>query len=106
MEEYELFRKTLKEGLEKARYSGRQLSIDIGVDPSYINLVLTGKRNPPSKAIVEKIANILKIDSDKLLIEAGYTPGFLSAKAPLSQEDLNAIKQFISEIKTKKKKNP
>jgi transcriptional regulator with XRE-family HTH domain len=93
------FIKLVKDGLESERYSARELALKIGVAPSYITRVLGGERNPPSDEIIEEIAKVLKINSDRLLMEAGRLPVFLRATGPLTDDDLEALRKSYERIR-------
>ena len=88
MTEYTRFIETIRRALRKEGYTARQLALKVRVDPSYISRVLAGERNPPSARVVEKIAHVLHLDPNQLVIEAGRFSGFLRASGPLTDEDL------------------
>lgn len=98
MNEYKRFIKLVKDALERERYSARELALKIGIAPSYITRVLAGERNPPSSEIIEEMAKVLKINPDRLLIEAGRLPVFLRATGTLTDDDLAALRKSYERI--------
>ncbi len=99
MTEYTRFIDTIRRALQKEGYTARQLALEVRVDPSYISRVLAGERNPPSARVVEKIAHVLHLDPDELVIEAGRFSGFLRASGPLTDEDLKALRRVSERIR-------
>jgi transcriptional regulator with XRE-family HTH domain len=65
----------VKVHLEKNRCSLRELARQCNLDVSFLSKILSGKRNPPSsEKDIRKIAEVLKINSDRLLFAAGRIP--------------------------------
>ena len=98
MAEHRQFIETVKQAMKQARYSGRELAMAIGVNPSYITRVLAGTRNSPSAKVVEDIARVLQLNPDRLFMEAGKLPVFLRAKGPLTDKDLKALRRAYDRI--------
>ncbi len=66
------FSRTLRQALKERRYSARELALAVGASPSYLTRVLAGERNPPSgnppsEAVITKIAHVLDLNTDRLL---------------------------------------
>jgi transcriptional regulator with XRE-family HTH domain len=62
---------------QEAGLSQNALARTIGVDPSYINRIENGSRQPPSAAVVVRMAKALRLAEttiDELLLSAGYAP--------------------------------
>jgi len=58
-------------------FSQYQLTLNAGLNPSHINRMEAGKRNPPKRENVGKIAEALNLDikaTALLFIAAGYVP--------------------------------
>ena len=106
MSDHSRFIRTLKVALERERYSARELALKIGVAPSYITRVLTGERNPPSDEVIEKIAGVLNLNPNRLLMEAGRLPIFLRAAGPLSDDDLETLKKSYEGIRKRHREEP
>jgi transcriptional regulator with XRE-family HTH domain len=69
------FGKLVKDSLRARNISLRQLSRNVGLDPSFLSKVLAGKRNPPSEErSLVKIAHCLECDADTLVLSAGRIP--------------------------------
>jgi len=61
--------------MRKKGISLRTLAKGAGIDSSFLSKVLSGKRNPPTEdAVIAKIARILELDGDTLIIFAGRIP--------------------------------
>ena len=103
--EHELFIRTIKASLKAHRYTARQLALAIDVDPSYITRILGGERNPPSEELLAKIAEVLKLDPDRLRYEAGLLPQFMKSRGPLSDKDFQALRSFMDEIRQDHKRD-
>ena len=87
--------------MEAQGFSARQLALRVGVHPSYVTRMLTGERNAPSGDIVERIAKVLNLKPDRLLLYAERAPIFLRTNRPLSDEDLAALERFWAELRKK-----
>ena len=100
---YRRFNSVIRTAMEKEQYSARQFALEIGVNPSLITRVLSGHRNPPADPLIERMANVLMLDPDLLLLEAGRLPrflrGFLRASPSLTDEDLRLLKRTIDRIR-------
>lgn len=101
---------TLKQALWQERMNPRQLALSIDVSPSLVTRILAGERNPPSDALIAKIAEVLNLDPDKLLMEAGRPPrfltGFLCATRPITDEDVKVLKQATARLRQRHKASP
>lgn len=55
--------------LERIRRSRRlqqkQLAVDLGIQASYLSLLEKGRKSPPSKAVLEKLINVLGLNPDE-----------------------------------------
>jgi transcriptional regulator with XRE-family HTH domain len=57
-----------------------------GIDPSYVNRLERGEREPPKREIVEALIFALQLspqDADRLLVAAGHLPRALQRLGPL-----------------------
>lgn len=57
-----------------------------GIDPSYVNRLERGEREPPKREIVEALIAALQLppdDADRLLVAAGHLPRALQRLGPL-----------------------
>lgn len=69
------FAELLKRLRIDAGLSQSSLAQKAGVDPSYINRIEKGQRQPPSQSIIRELATALELDSfntGQLLLSAGY----------------------------------
>ena len=56
---------------EKKAISQRQFAISLDITPTYLSKIERGEFQPPSEAIIKKMADFLGVDSDILLSYAG-----------------------------------
>lgn len=68
------FGQMLRELREKAGLSQRGLGDKVNVDFTYISKIESGAKPPPSKKVITKLATILNIDEEEMLILAGNIP--------------------------------
>ncbi len=57
-----------------------------GIDPSYVNRLERGEREPPKREVVEALIAALQLppdDADRLLVAAGHLPRALQRLSPL-----------------------
>jgi transcriptional regulator with XRE-family HTH domain len=88
------FGKLVKDNLRQRNISLRQLSRNVGLDPSFLSKVLAGKRNPPSEErSLVKIAHCLDCDADALVLSAGRIPKRYQTNRN-RQKFLNLFKQL------------
>jgi transcriptional regulator with XRE-family HTH domain len=72
------FGTTLKNLRKERRITQRDLAQKVGVDFTYISKIETGAFvNPPSVALIEKIAQVLGTDADELILLAKKIPDTL-----------------------------
>lgn len=64
--------------MREQKISIRKLAKEIGLDPSFLSKVLTGKRSPPwDENILKKLAKILGMDPVYLILSTGRIPSQL-----------------------------
>lgn len=68
------FGDVLKEKRRELRITQRDLANRIGVDFSYISKIETGALDPPSEALIVKIAQVLEVDADEMVLLAKKVP--------------------------------
>ena len=68
------FGQTIKNARKEKHITQRDLAKIIDVDFSYISKIETGALEPPSEAVIIKIAKILELDSNELFILAKKVP--------------------------------
>ncbi|MFC2062153.1 helix-turn-helix domain-containing protein [Elusimicrobiota bacterium] len=72
------FNLLLEQALKKNKMSLRELARKTGLDVSFFSKMLSGKRNPPSnEGVIAKIAHLLQVKPEKLIIAAGKVPSNL-----------------------------
>jgi transcriptional regulator with XRE-family HTH domain len=98
---YAKFAGTIKKAMKKKGLSLRALSRETGIEVSFLSKILSGDRNPPPDAYIVKIAKILEIDPDILIIQAGRVPDDVM---PMFQYVMTELKSIGSEIKIMGKK--
>jgi|WetSurMetagenome_2_1015567.scaffolds.fasta_scaffold795286_2 HTH-type transcriptional regulator, competence development regulator len=88
------FGKLIKDNLKQKQISLRKLSKKVGLDPSFLSKVISGKRNPPSEERnLVKIAHCLDCDADTLVLSAGRIPKKYQTSKN-RQKFLNLFKQL------------
>ena len=74
-----IFIEAVNRGIENKNLSLRGLARKTGLDVSFISKILSGKRNPPSREEdIRKIADVLDLNPEKLILRAGRIPSSLS----------------------------
>ena len=68
------FGQILRKIREKAGLSQKELGDKVNVDFTYISKIESGAKPPPSKKVITKLATILNIDEEEMLILAGNIP--------------------------------
>lgn len=82
------------DALEEKEMSRVKLANSVGVTPRYLQNWLLGKSNPPSEETVSKIATVLGIDPDVLVVESGIIPRWMQA-AVLGSGDIPALRRYL-----------
>ncbi|MGA2916587.1 MAG: helix-turn-helix transcriptional regulator [Sedimentisphaerales bacterium] len=98
------FAEQLRKFREQAGISQSELARRAKLNPSHLNRVESGERNPPRRATVKVIAEALSLlpaEADKLLLAAGYV-GYESNK--LSGAIFNAPEVNFPALSEQKKK--
>ncbi len=72
---HERFVKFLDDMMEKKGLSVRKLAEKAGMSPSYLSHLKRYKNNIPSNEKLYKLADVLEIGHDRILLEAGRIPG-------------------------------
>jgi transcriptional regulator with XRE-family HTH domain len=72
--EYPKFKNAIKKAIKTKGLSLRALSRETGIDLGFLSRILSGQRNPPSNSYIIKIANILDLNPDQLIVDAGRIP--------------------------------
>jgi transcriptional regulator with XRE-family HTH domain len=72
--EYPEFTKAIKRAMKAKDISLRALSRETGIDLSFLSRILSGDRNPPPNSYIIKIAKVLDLNPDQLIIDAGRIP--------------------------------
>lgn len=76
------FRQLLRQIRRERGLSQSKLAADCGVSRSYLTRLEKGSRNPPSKPILERIAEALElgeVEQRELFVSAGYSPPQVSS---------------------------
>jgi transcriptional regulator with XRE-family HTH domain len=71
---------------QRAHLSQGALAKSAGIDPSYVNRLERGEREPPKREIVAALAAGLRLppqEEDQLLVAAGHLPRALQELGPL-----------------------
>lgn len=82
----EAFGALLQSFRRRAGLSQGALAKLAGIDPSYVNRLERGEREPPKREIVEALITALQLppdDADRLLVAAGHLPRALQHLGPL-----------------------
>jgi transcriptional regulator with XRE-family HTH domain len=76
----------LQAARQRAGLSQNQLARLAGIDPSYLNRIERGEREPPRREVVEALADALGLSpdaADDLLVSAGHLTRALARLGPL-----------------------
>lgn len=112
----------VREAIEKRKISLNQLAKRGGISAAFLSRILTRERSLPSDKAILRIARILDIDPQRLLIEAGrvseelrstlsrpLVPALLRATGDLSETDMqkviNAAEAIALKQRNKRKEN-
>jgi transcriptional regulator with XRE-family HTH domain len=68
------FIKAIKKAMKGKDISLRALSRQTGIDLSFLSRILSGDRNPPPNSYIVKIAKVLDLNPDQLIVDAGRIP--------------------------------
>jgi transcriptional regulator with XRE-family HTH domain len=82
----EAFGTLLQSFRRRAGLSQGALAKLAGIDPSYVNRLERGEREPPKREIVKALITALQLppdDADRLLVAAGHLPRALQRLGPL-----------------------
>lgn len=99
MGDYRRFIRTVRQAMAQKGLSARALARQVRISASYVTRVLAGERTPPTNAVIERMARALDLNADRLLMEAGRLPVFLRATRPLTDQDLDALRQSYERIR-------
>lgn len=85
------FDELLREARARAGISGNALAravteAGLSLDPSYLNRIERGEREPPRRELVEALAAALRLapaERDDLLVAAGHLPAAMARVGPL-----------------------
>ena len=94
------FAQFLKKLRLESGLSQNALARRTGVDPSYINRLERGLRQPPSSGVIHDIAKALELDeysTDQLLLSAGYAPTMDTNPQPVSHPGLQLLNDFLTD---------
>lgn len=108
------FGQTVRRLRKERQLTQKEIAKKVGIDVTYLSKIENGKLNPPAHDKIEKLANILGVDSDFLITEAGKVPKDItdmipkkSSKIPkllrsgknLSDEDWDRVQRYIEKLK-------
>lgn len=92
-----LFGKKIKELRYKARLSQGDLASMTGIDPSYLSKIENGTKSPPSRKVISRLAEALKVSENDLMNRAGksshpgYTKKFIRRLTDSMKNPANSI---------------
>ena len=84
----------------EAGLSQNALAKKTKVDPSYINRIERGERQPPSVDVIRDIARVLDLDefvTNQLLLSAGYAPVTTISPQTVTHPGLTRLNEFLSD---------
>lgn len=84
----------------RAGLSQNALAKKAEVDPSYINRIERGERQPPSLSVIHDIARALELDefsTSQLLLSAGYAPATTANPHLVAHPRLQLLGDFLSD---------
>ncbi len=93
----------------------RQIAEKVEMDPSFLSRIVAGTRNPPSEEKIDRLAHVLEIPPEELLLEAGrlprlpegtkkVLPDFFRASRNLSKEQISAVITTLETVAKQEKK--
>ena len=68
------FRAKLRELRVQAGMTQCQLAAKVNIDPTYLSKIENGVKPPPSEKVVLRLAHVLNVDKDELILLAGKIP--------------------------------
>ncbi len=106
------FSDKIKSEMDKQGMSLRKLASETNINPSYLSRILRGIQKPPSNEKIRDIAEVLNIDSNELIAEAGKFSDnkpnmarLFRAAGTLSEKELKDVLKVVNDIAKKKAKN-
>jgi transcriptional regulator with XRE-family HTH domain len=98
----------LKQLREAKGYTISQLALYSGVSHSYISRIEAGKRGAPSPEVLQKMADVLSVSFEELMIAAGHWPEPNEAKTiaasssekegPLTREEFESLVKAFKKL--------
>jgi transcriptional regulator with XRE-family HTH domain len=89
----------LRDLRKERRMTQQQLGDAVGIDFTYLSKVENGRVDPPSEDTIRKIARVLKVDADDLVLRAGKVD-------PALKEAAAAEPQLALLLRTVSRKRP
>src|SRR5947209_2141117 len=68
------FGRRLRDVRKQRNLSQRELAARVGIDFTYLSKIEGGRMDPPSEAVIRRIAQVLETDEDELINLAGKVP--------------------------------
>ncbi len=92
------FGQRLRELRKQKNLSQRELAAQVGIDFTYLSKIEVGRMDPPSEAIILRIAQVLDADENELINLAGKVPKHLKAVLEKNPEAVELLR-VLSERK-------
>lgn len=92
------FGQRIRELRKERGVSQRELAAQVGIDFSYLSKFEVGRMDPPSEAVIRRIAQVLGADEDELINLAGKVPRELKAVLDENPEAVELLR-VLSERK-------
>ncbi len=86
---------------KELRLSQRELAERVGIDFTYLSKIENGRGEPPSEAVIKKLAVHLSADAHDLIVLAGKIPSDLATVLVDHPEELAHLRKLMSGDKTK-----
>jgi transcriptional regulator with XRE-family HTH domain len=97
-------------------YSQRALAEKLGINFTYLSKIETGRMPPPSQEAILRMAEVLEVDEDELLVladrvpddvkdvvtQSQNVPAFLRQIKGMSEDELKQLQEYAEEIKAKR----
>ncbi len=91
------FGRRIAQRAKEISLSLRQVAQKADIDPSFLTRIATGERNPPSDEIITRLADVLDMRVDILLIEAGRIPHSVNSGSRSALPDFFRATEGMSE---------
>ena len=94
MSEFGIYIRTLR---KRVGLTLREIEEQTGISNAYLSQIEQGHRNPPSPAMLKRLAKALGVSQNQLMVEAGYLEETKSADRTEDKERIESIFELVSQ---------